>query len=130
MANDAGKTYELVMETDFAAAHRLREYSGKCEHLHGHNWKVQVRVRSPKLNSLGMVLDFKELKDYVAKVLADLDHRYLNEDVAEFVSANPTTENLARYIYGRLQEQLPAPLRVREVFVWESERCGACYREE
>jgi len=121
---------ELIVDTDFAAAHRLREYEGKCEALHGHNWRVQVRLRARKLDKLGMVMDFKDVKRHLASIIAELDHHYLNEDVDRFRQVNPTTENLSQYIYEKLAAQLSERVTVVEVIVWESDRCGASYREE
>jgi len=121
--------YELVVNLDFAAAHHLRGYHGKCESLHGHNWNVTVKVASDGLDSLGMVMDFKELKALCGAIFERLDHKHLNE-VAPFDTINPTTENLARHIYERLSENLPAHVTVVEVTTWESADCGAVYRKD
>ncbi|HUS57199.1 MAG TPA: 6-carboxytetrahydropterin synthase QueD [Planctomycetota bacterium] len=118
--------YELVYETHFAAAHHLRGYSGSCERLHGHNWKVIVLVRAAQLNELGMVLDFRDVKAHVDGLLNSLDHEYLN-DLAPFTVANPTTENIAKWVFDELGKLLPKAVSVRKVTVWESERCGASY---
>ena len=122
--------HELVVDTDFAAAHLLREYEGKCEALHGHNWKVQVRLRSNELDKLGMVMDFKDVKRLLAAVLSELDHHYINEDVPYFAETNPTTENLSVYVFRKIREQLPDRVSVAEVTIWESDHCGASYRED
>ena len=118
--------YELVVEADFAAAHRLREYDGNCEHLHGHNWKVGVALRGECLDALGMVIDFREAKRLIAEILADFDHAFLN-DLAVFQDQNPTTENLARTIYEALAAKLPDGITVAKVTAWESEHCGVSY---
>lgn len=118
--------YELTVETDFAAAHRLVGYEGLCENLHGHNWRVDVTVSSPSLNDLGMVMDFKDLKALVAELLEEFDHKYLN-DIPPFDAINPTTENLSRVIAERLQADLPGPVRVKSIRVWESPRASATY---
>lgn len=121
--------YELTVESGFAAAHSLREYDGKCEHLHGHNWKVQVVLSAEKLDRLGMVMDFRDVKGLVEEVLDDLDHRHLNE-LDDFREQNPTTENIARILYERLSKRVAGlGIRVGKVTVWESERCGAAYSE-
>jgi len=122
--------HELIVETDFAAAHRLREHKGKCEALHGHNWKVQVRLRAHQLDPIGMVMDFKDVKATLAAALDELDHHYLNDDVAIFKTVNPTTENISKYLFVKLSARLPEEVKVAEVTVWESDRCGASYREE
>jgi 6-pyruvoyltetrahydropterin/6-carboxytetrahydropterin synthase len=118
--------YELSVEAGFAAAHSLRGYKGECERLHGHNWRVQVRLAAEELDELGMVIDFRDLKAALEAVLAELDHRHLNE-VPPFDSLNPTTENLCRHIADRLQADLPSQVAIRRVTCWESERCGASY---
>ncbi len=101
---------------------------GKCEHLHGHNFIVEVAVESPELNELGMVMDFRLLKDKTAAVLASLDHRYLNE-LPFFQDKNPSAENLAAYIFAELSRQIDdGPLRLNSVSVWESETSQATYR--
>jgi len=118
--------YELSVEGGFAAAHFLREYEGKCENLHGHNWHVEVRLQSEGLDRLGMVMDFKEIKALVGEVLEKFDHRCLNE-LDEFKKANPTTENCARIIYAELASRLTGGIKVSRVTCWESPMCGASY---
>ena len=120
--------YELKVEDEFAAAHFLRGYQGKCENLHGHNWKVEVRLRSDELDELGMVMDFKKLKGIVAEVLEGFDHRCLNE-LETFREQNPTTENVARIIYNQVASKLPPGIAASRVTCWESERCAASYFE-
>jgi len=119
--------FEIKIIRYFSAAHSLRGYKGKCEELHGHNWKVEVLVSSPKLNSLGMVLDFKELKDKLNKVLSLLDHRYLNE-IDFFKKFNPTSENIARYIFENLKKN-NLNVKLEAVTVWESEDASATYKK-
>jgi len=119
--------YELVYHTRFAAAHKLRGYEGKCENLHGHNWDVTVKVSADKLDDIGMVLDFRELKAITENILEEIDHRYLNEHPA-FIEVNPTTENLSRYIFERLEANLAEAVEIVEVTTYESPNCGATYR--
>lgn len=114
--------YEVSVRDEFSAAHLLRDYQGGCEQLHGHNWKVSVTVRTKELNNIGMAVDFRRLKEQLSKVLQDLDHKYLNE-LPYFRELNPTSENIARYIYERLPG---AKLRVT---VWESGSSWASYSE-
>lgn len=118
--------YELIIQTDFAAAHSLRGYAGDCERLHGHNWKLDVVVSSPKLDKQGMVCDFREVKKLLARVVDRLDHRHLNE-LDFFRKLNPTTENVARVISEELDKLLPSGVRVTRVTAWESDHCGATY---
>ncbi len=122
-------TYELTVEDHFAAAHNLREYEGECERLHGHNWKVEVRLGADELDELGMVVDFRVVKAALGDILGRLDHEYLNE-TAPFDTLNPTTENLCRHVAEQLGGRLPSYVRVRRVTCWESDRCSASYLPE
>ena len=116
----------MYEQVQFAAAHRLRGYEGKCENLHGHNYKVELVVGCEDLNGTGMVMDFQDLKKIADEVIARFDHRYLNE-LEPFDTANPTTEHIARHIADELATRLPRGVRVREVSCRESDRCGASY---
>ena len=120
--------FELVIETDFSAAHNLREYKGQCEKLHGHNWKVQVVLKAEKLDNLGMVMDFRDVKKIIGEILNKFDHTYLN-DLQDFKVLNPTTENLSKILYTELKSDLPKGVKVDRVTTWESDRCGATYFE-
>ncbi len=120
--------YEIYKETTFSGAHRLREYKGRCEDLHGHNWKVRVFVGAEELDKLGMVVDFKVLKKMMEETIDKLDHKYLNE-VSPFDSINPSTENIARYLYDELSLKLNNErVKVVKVMVWESENSCAIYK--
>lgn len=118
--------YELIIKADFGAAHSLRQYKGKCERLHGHNWKLDIRVTADELNEDDMVLDFGDAKTAIANVLEAYDHYHLNE-VPPFDTLNPTSENIARVLAERLQAELPEGVHVVAVTAWESDRCGATY---
>ncbi len=122
------RMFQLQCEADFSAAHRLREYNGECEKLHGHNWRVRVTVESERVDHLGMVIDFRELKRLLGEVLEKMDHAYLNE-LEMFSDRNPTTENLSKFVYeelsGRLEDK---EVRMAEVTAWESPGCSATYR--
>jgi 6-pyruvoyltetrahydropterin/6-carboxytetrahydropterin synthase len=119
--------YELTIETGFAAAHCLRGYEGSCERLHGHNWRVEVHVRAEKLDGLGMVKDFRVLREEAEKAMARLDHRYLNE-TPPFDKLNPSAENLAKFIYDELSRTLnDGNVSVSLIRVWESEKAAAAY---
>lgn len=111
---------EVKIIDSFSAAHSLRNYRGKCEALHGHNWKVEITVGRKRLDKNGMVMDFIELKEMARAILAGLDHCYLNE-LRCFKSRNPTSENIAEYIAGELKKKLRLPLILKEVRVWETE---------
>lgn len=119
--------FELTVRDEFSAAHQLRGYEGACENLHGHNWKVEAVVRGSRLNEIGILIDFKELKKALKEILSELDHRHLNEHPA-FKDRNPSSENLARFIFERLEEKLAGkPVEVFRVTVCETERACASY---
>jgi 6-pyruvoyltetrahydropterin/6-carboxytetrahydropterin synthase len=115
--------YNIKVEAYFSAAHNLRGYRGKCEELHGHNWKVEVVVEKERLDKVGMVLDFRTLKRQLNSILEKLDHRYLNR-IPYFRKINPTSENIARYIYNNIKPQVP---NIKSVIVWENNACCATY---
>ncbi len=116
----------LQVEDDFASAHQLREYQGKCENLHGHNWRVRLKIKGARLDATGMLLDFGVLKKLLKECLDRLDHKFLN-DTPPFDRVNPTSENLAKYLFDEMNKVLPAGVVVHEVTVWESEKCAATY---
>ncbi|MFH0844246.1 MAG: 6-carboxytetrahydropterin synthase QueD [Pseudomonadota bacterium] len=121
--------YELKVTSQFAAAHQLREFHGKCESLHGHNWKVDVYVTGEKLGKNGMLVDFALIKEATRAVLEELDHRFLNE-LEYFKIANPSSENIARHIYKSLEGRLnDGHIRVARVTAWESDTACATYME-
>ncbi|MGA2775714.1 MAG: 6-carboxytetrahydropterin synthase QueD [Candidatus Omnitrophota bacterium] len=117
--------YSIKVELVFSAAHNLREYKGKCEALHGHNWKIEAVAAKDKLNKTGMLLDFKYLKSGLNEVLEELDHTYLNE-LPYFKEVNPTSENIAKYIYDRLKLKVP---EIKSITVWENSASCASYEE-
>ncbi len=124
------KRYSMKIVTDFAAAHWLRNYSGVCNRLHGHNWKVEVEVVAYDLDEVGMGLDFKDIKDATKTLIGELDHRNLN-DLSPFDKLNPTAENISAYLYQELSAKLnTARIRVNTVTLWETERACVTYSEE
>lgn len=118
--------YTLEVDAEFAAAHRLRDYNGQCENLHGHNWRVRLAVTGGQLDAAGMLVDFGLLKRWLREAMDALDHRYLN-DMPPFDAVNPTSENIARHVAERIAPQLPDTARVAYVRVWESDRASARY---
>ena len=122
--------FELDITRDFSAAHSLRGYNGNCSLLHGHNWTVQVFVRAEKLDSVGIAMDFKLLKKELNELLDELDHKNLN-DLPAFKEMNPTSENIARYLYGRLKDVVAKEpgAQLARVRVCESPSSGASYYE-
>jgi 6-pyruvoyltetrahydropterin/6-carboxytetrahydropterin synthase len=117
--------FTLKVEASFSSAHNLRGYKGKCEALHGHNWKVEVLVRAQELDKTGMVMDFTEIKKHLRAVLEKLDHTYLNK-IAYFKKINPTSENISKYIYQRLAARIQG---LAAVTVWEISTSCATYNE-
>jgi 6-pyruvoyltetrahydropterin/6-carboxytetrahydropterin synthase len=121
--------FELMVETTFSAAHQLKGYMGKCEHLHGHNWKVQAHVIAERLNEIDIALDFNEIRKITNEVIAPLDHSFLNE-IFPFTEKNPSSENIAKWIYDSLMKKIDNEnVRVSAVTVWESETSSATYYE-
>lgn len=112
--------YQVKIISDFAAAHNLRNFRGKCENLHGHNWKVEVVLRGSELNESDVLVDFGEVKQITRELLSEVDHHYLN-DIPFFKERNPSSENIARFLFERLAEQLnTGNRRVYSVSAWES----------
>jgi 6-pyruvoyltetrahydropterin/6-carboxytetrahydropterin synthase len=121
--------FEVSVEHTFAAGHALRNYKGKCENVHGHNYRVQVVVRGEKLDETGMLADFVELKRLLRAISEPLDHIFLNE-IDPFRTENPSAENIARYICEKMQQGLEQsnPVEIAEVKVWETDIQSATYR--
>lgn len=117
--------YRIFVKGRFSSAHYLREYKGKCENLHGHNWGVTAEVSSLKLKK-DMVMDFKDLKEMLNSVMEPLDHSLLNE-MKVFKKLNPTSENIARYIFKELSMLLPRGLRLEEIKISETDNNIASY---
>ena len=122
--------FEIAVEETFAAGHALRNYKGKCENVHGHNYKVRVVVTGEQLDQTGLVYDFVEMKKRMGEVIGGLDHKFLN-DLEPFTTVNPSAENIAKYFYDELSRRLAASAngaRLREVTVFESDTTSATYR--
>ena len=123
--------YRIAIRLEFSASHFLRNYCGKCEALHGHNFGVTVEVEGRELDpATGMLLDYKALKAETRAVLEGLDHKHLNECPA-FLEQNPSSENIARFVYGELKPRLaPWPVRLRSVSIAEKPQQWATYLED
>ena len=122
--------FEVTVEQTFAAGHALRNYKGKCENVHGHNFKVQVRIEGQTLDDSGMLVDFLDVKSLLGEILDRIDHQFLNE-IPPFDVVNPSAENIAEYFFQELNGKLaetPVPVRIREVKIWETEIQSATYR--
>lgn len=119
--------FEVSSEINFASAHHLREYCGSCENLHGHNWLVKAVVRTEKLNKIGLAIDFKTLKKHLKAIIDKLDHTDLN---TIFTEINPSSENIAKYIFEELKNSLKnecADVWVHRIDVWETPGNCASY---
>ena len=121
--------FELKIISQFSAAHQLRDFHGECEQLHGHNWKVEVYVSGNRLGKDGLLMDFRLIKGATENVLKELDHKFLNE-TEPFRETNPSSENIARYVYESLGRELAnGNVRVSKVTAWESNTACATYME-
>ena len=121
--------FEITVEAGFSSGHYLRNYHGKCENVHGHNYRCQVTIQGEQLDSIGLLVDFVELKRVVHSVLDRMDHQWLNE-FPPFDAINPSAENMARYIYDEVHAGLQANngARLDSVKLWETDTCSATYR--
>jgi 6-pyruvoyltetrahydropterin/6-carboxytetrahydropterin synthase len=119
-----------MVEEKFSAAHQLRGYKGKCEKLHGHNWKVQAFVSAGKLNEIDIAIDFHDLKAMLKETISTLDHAFLNY-LFPFTEKNPSSENIAKWIYDVLKKRLNSEhVYLSAVTVWESDTASATYYED
>lgn len=122
--------YHLKIQSHFAAAHNLLNYQGDCENLHGHNWKIEVTVKTEQLDTAGLGIDFKTLKRHTNEVLDRLDHKYLN-NLEFFKDVSPSSEHISRYIFESLEELLTIPgVLLESVRVWESDNACATYTRD
>jgi 6-pyruvoyltetrahydropterin/6-carboxytetrahydropterin synthase len=120
--------FEICVEYTFAAGHALRGYKGKCENVHGHNYRVQMMVAGEQLDSSGLLMDFVDLRKGIKGLVERLDHRFLN-DITPFDRVNPSAENMAKYFCDELEPQVrERGLRIQAVTVWETDTTSATYR--
>ena len=122
--------FQVSVEETFSAGHALRGYKGKCENVHGHNYRVRVTIEGPQLDSIGLLVDFTHVKQVIRGIIAGLDHQFIN-DLAPFKTVNPSAENLAKYFYEETKGQLkgmPSGAAISEVTVWETDTASAQYR--
>ncbi|MBO0912575.1 MAG: 6-carboxytetrahydropterin synthase QueD [Acidobacteria bacterium] len=124
--------FEVTVEDSFAAGHYLRNYRGKCENPHGHNYKVRVTLAGEELDRAGLLLDFKDLREVMRPVIDRLDHQMIN-DLEPFTERNPSAENLAKYFFDeaslRLKKSTNGRVRVKDVTVFETDTTTAKYSE-
>jgi len=122
--------FQVSVDETFSAGHALRGYKGKCENVHGHNYKVRVTLEGPELDSIGLLYDFTHLKQVIRDVTRGVDHRFLN-DQAPFDVINPSAENLAKYFYDETTRQMnaaPNGARITSITIWETDTTSATYR--
>jgi len=122
--------FQVSVEETFSAGHALRGYKGKCENVHGHNYRVRVTLEGPQLDSVGLLVDFTQLKKVIREIMGRLDHQFMN-DLEPFTTVNPSAENVAKYFYDevtRKLKDLPPGARVTDVLLWETDTSRAQYR--
>lgn len=126
--------FEVCVEQTFSAGHALRHYKGKCENVHGHNYRIRVTVEGVALNSIGLLVDFVELKKHIRELMERLDHQFIN-DLPPFTELNPSAENIAKYFYDELSsrdltERGQPLVRIAEVRIWETDTSIAAFRPD
>ena len=119
--------FEVSVEETFAAGHALRGYRGKCENVHGHNYRVQLTLEGAELDAIGLLVDFVEVKRLIHGVVDRLDHRFIN-DLPPFDLVNPSAENLAKYFYDEISGNLTKSVRLGQVKIWETDVTSATYK--
>lgn len=120
--------YQLSIEKTISAAHNLRDYEGPCSRVHGHNWKIGVRVKAEQLDNAGIAIDFEELEKLTWQIIGRFDHQNLNE-LTPFDSLNPTAENIVKYFYDQIKIVLPRDVLLAEVTLWENDTYKVSYAE-
>ena len=121
--------YTLTTMVEFSSAHTLVGHSGPCKKMHGHNWKVEVEITGDKLDKIGMVIDFKEIRKATNLIVDELDHEFLN-NLEPFSEDNPTAENIARYIFTKLSEEFSNKnVKVNSIKLWETDKSAVSYKE-
>ncbi|MGI8989222.1 MAG: 6-carboxytetrahydropterin synthase QueD [Bryobacteraceae bacterium] len=120
--------FEVAVQETFAAGHSLRNYKGKCENVHGHNYRVELTFEGEELDGIGLLVDFVEVKRLIRGVVERLDHRFIN-DLEPFTKLNPSAENLAKYFYDQVSSGIGNDaVKLEKVKVWETDTTYAAYR--
>jgi 6-pyruvoyltetrahydropterin/6-carboxytetrahydropterin synthase len=121
--------FKLIVKKEFSSAHILHGHPGDCKRMHGHNWLVEAEVRGSNINEIGMVIDFKDIKNNLQGIIDKLDHQYLN-DIEPFINENPTAENISKYIYKELSKNINTDkIKVSEIKLWETSNSAVTYTE-
>ena len=119
--------FRLVVKKEFSSAHILVGHPGACKRMHGHNWVVEAKVEGEQINKIGMVIDFKDIKNELENIISKLDHQYLN-DLQPFIENNPTAENISKYIYKELSKNINTDnIKVSEIKLWETSSSAVIY---
>ena len=119
--------FKLIVKKEFSSAHILVGHPGACKRMHGHNWVVEAKVEGEQINKIGMVIDFKDIKNELENIISRLDHQYLN-DLEPFMENNPTAENISKYIYKELSKNINTDnIKVSEIKLWETNSSAVIY---
>ncbi len=121
--------FQVSVEETFSAGHALRGYKGKCENVHGHNYRVQITLEGPELDNIGLLVDFTHVKRVMRELIKRLDHQFIN-DLEPFTTVNPSAENMAKYFFEEVSKELkemPPGAKVKDVVIWETDTANARY---
>ena len=121
--------FKLIVKKEFSSAHILHGHPGNCKRMHGHNWLVEAEVQGDNTNEIGMVIDFKDIKNNLKEIISMLDHQFLN-DLQPFMNENPTAENISKYIYKELSNNINTDnIKVSKIKLWETSNSAVTYTE-
>ena len=121
--------FKLIVKKEFSSAHILHGHPGDCKRMHGHNWLVEAEVQGININEIGMVIDFKDIKNNLKTIISKLDHQFLN-DLEPFINDNPTAENISKYIYKELSNNINTDnIKVSKIKLWETNNSAVTYTE-
>ena len=121
--------FKLIVKKEFSSAHILHGHPGNCKRMHGHNWLVEAEVEVDNTNEIGMVIDFKDIKNNLKEIISSLDHQFLN-DLEPFINENPTAENISKYIYKELSNNINTDnIKVSKIKLWETSNAAVTYTE-
>jgi 6-pyruvoyltetrahydropterin/6-carboxytetrahydropterin synthase len=121
--------FKLIVKKEFSSAHILHGHPGNCRRMHGHNWLVEAEVQGDNTNEIGMVIDFKDIKNNLKEIISNLDHQFLN-DLEPFLNENPTAENISKYIYKELSNNINTDnIKVSKIKLWETNNAAVTYTE-
>ena len=121
--------FKLIVKKEFSSAHILHGHPGNCKRMHGHNWLVEAEVQGDNTNEIGMVIDFKDIKNNLKEIISMLDHQFLN-DLEPFINENPTAENISKYIYKELSNNINTDnIKVSKIKLWETNNAAVTYTE-